>query len=102
MYWKQWKKQREDKLKKLKERAKGFADLKPRHIRRATQIYKDEFYASLDKPAGLNVMFDVEYGEGLHNLKDWESPLLKLIKKNNDFTGKTLCIPINLSTEKIP
>lgn len=100
MYWKKWKQEREEKLKKLKVRAEGVADLKPRHIKRATEIYKDQFYDKLDKPLSLNVCFDVEYGEGLDAYKDYESPLLKLIKKDHNFTGKEHCIQINLSTEK--
>lgn len=99
MYWKQWKKEREDKLKKLKDRAEGFADLKPRHIKRATKIYKDEFYDKLDKPLSLNILFDVEYGEGLDSFKSYESPLLKLIKRDHNFTGNSYNVPIILGRD---
>lgn len=79
---------------RAEEQAKGKAVLKPRHIRRLKKLWENKY---LDKNGNtLNALFEVSYSEAIEVAYKMESPLLKLIKKNN-FTGNLYNVPIILS-----
>lgn len=86
---------------KAEAQAKGKVELKPRHLRKLKEIWKDKY---LDKKGHtLNNLFEVTYAEAIASYTPTTSILDLMPKRSYDFCGKSIELKLDKdSTSVIP